>query len=194
MAELTDEQKDAVRAWCAEGADLNAVQTRLDEEYGVRLTFLDTRMLIADLGAEAGASEREKERRAAAEKEAREKAEREAEQAAAEEEAVMAAVRGEGAVDEDDDDLGMAQGGGLPPEPELPEASGSVSVTVSSVTPPGMMIAGTVTFGDGESADWYLDQMGRLGMNPKNPDHRPSEGDLMAFQKELQETIRKQGI
>jgi hypothetical protein len=31
-----------------------------------------------------------------------------------------------------------------------------------------------------------LDQTGRLGLNPTNPEYRPTEADIMAFQRELQ--------
>src|ERR1700691_299348 len=51
------------------------------------------------------------------------------------------------------------------PEGTLP-ASG-VSVSVDQITKPGAMISGTVKFSDGQLADWYLDQTGRLGVVPK---------------------------
>jgi hypothetical protein len=43
-----------------------------------------------------------------------------------------------------------------------------------------------VTFSDGETAEWMLDQTGRLGLNPTKPGYRPSEADVMSFQRELQ--------
>lgn len=75
-----------------------------------------------------------------------------------------------------------------------PGAGGSVKLTVDEITPPHALIAGKVTFSDGVTADWYFDQMGRLGLNPKQPGYRPSEADVMAFQKELQRIAQQQGL
>jgi hypothetical protein len=55
------------------------------------------------------------------------------------------------------------------------------------------MISGKVTFSDGQKAEWYLDQMGRLGLNPDQVGYRPSEQDVLAFQVELQRLARSQG-
>jgi hypothetical protein len=50
IPKLTDEQKERVAAWAAEGADLNSIQDRLKTELGLTLTFMDTRFLVSDLG------------------------------------------------------------------------------------------------------------------------------------------------
>ena len=47
--QLSDEQKKGVAAWLAEGAKLSEVQHRLAEEFGIRLTYMETRMLVDDL-------------------------------------------------------------------------------------------------------------------------------------------------
>ena len=64
--------------------------------------------------------------------------------------------------------------------------AGGVTVTMDTITKPHALASGKVTFSDGESADWMLDQTGRLGMNPSKPGYRPSQADIMAFQQELQ--------
>ncbi len=64
--------------------------------------------------------------------------------------------------------------------------SGGVSVTMDTITKPHALASGKVTFSDGETADWMLDQSGRLGLNPSKPGYRPSEADIMSFQRELQ--------
>ena len=56
------------------------------------------------------------------------------------------------------------------------------------------MVSGKVNFSDGKSADWYLDQMGRLGLVPKEQGYKPSEEDLMDFQTELQSELAKLGF
>jgi hypothetical protein len=46
---LTDEQKQKVAAWIADGAKLSDIQNRIGEEFGVRLTYMDVRFLADDL-------------------------------------------------------------------------------------------------------------------------------------------------
>jgi hypothetical protein len=65
-------------------------------------------------------------------------------------------------------------------------SGGGVQVTMDAVTRASALASGKVTFSDGETADWMLDQTGRLGLNPTNPGYRPTEADVMAFQRELQ--------
>jgi len=77
------------------------------------------------------------------------------------------------------------------PEGTLP-ASG-VSVSVDQLTKPGTMISGKVTFSDGQSADWYLDQTGRLGVVPKQAGYKPSAADVQDFQLALQQEVAKLG-
>ena len=78
------------------------------------------------------------------------------------------------------------------PEGTLP-ASG-VSVSVDQITKPGAMISGTVKFSDGQLADWYLDQTGRLGVVPKQAGYKPSAADVQDFQTALQAEIAKLGF
>jgi hypothetical protein len=47
--QLTDEQKQKVTAWLADGLKLSDIQSRLGDECGVRLTYMDVRMLVDDL-------------------------------------------------------------------------------------------------------------------------------------------------
>ena len=49
---LSEEQKQAVRGWIAEGASLSDVQRRLKDEFSVALTYMDVRLLVLDIGAE----------------------------------------------------------------------------------------------------------------------------------------------
>src|ERR1700685_3648192 len=48
----------------------------------------------------------------------------------------------------------------------LPSASARVNVTVDQLARPGALVSGKVKFSDGKSADWVLDQAGRLGLVP----------------------------
>jgi hypothetical protein len=75
-----------------------------------------------------------------------------------------------------------------------PPATGKVSVTIDQITRPGAMVSGRTTFSDGQTAEWYLDQAGRLGLNPSTPGYRPSQQDVMDFQIELEKLARNQGL
>jgi hypothetical protein len=77
------------------------------------------------------------------------------------------------------------------PEGTLPVSG--VSVSVDQLTKPGTMISGKVTFSDGQLADWYLDQTGRLGVVPKTAGYKPSAADVQDFQLALQQEVAKLG-
>ena len=77
---------------------------------------------------------------------------------------------------------------------ELGLVGGGVSVAVYLVPRPGSLVSGKVKFSDGKAAEWYLDQMGRLGLAPKEQGYKPSQEDLMEFQTELQNELAKLGF
>ncbi len=81
-----------------------------------------------------------------------------------------------------------------PVEPEPVVPTGTVTVTIDQITKPGTMVSGRATFSDGEKAEWYLDQTGRLGLNPNTPGYRPNQKDVMDFQMELEKLARSQGL
>lgn len=76
-----------------------------------------------------------------------------------------------------------------------PGGGGSVKVEVDEVMRPGAAISGSVTFSDGESMGWQVDSYGQLGLLPgKTEGYRPSEGDIMEFQRALETELRKKGM
>jgi hypothetical protein len=89
------------------------------------------------------------------------------------------------------DELPLETDDELPPAPA--PGGGSVRVTIDQITKPSALISGRVAFSDGENADWMLDQMGRLSLNPSTLGYRPTEKDVLAFQMELQRLARTQG-
>ncbi len=84
---------------------------------------------------------------------------------------------------------------GLPPEdPEvLPPGGGGVVVQVDQITRPGAIISGKVAFSDGQTADWYIDQTGRLGLVAKQPGYKPTQADAQEFQLALQREVARLG-
>ncbi len=162
---LTDEGKREVASWINEGLGLSEVQKRLADEHGLTLTYIETRFLVDDLELSLQDPDPEPE---------------------PEPESEPSAAQGQ--------DLAVdAQGNG---DEEVPadqaEATG-VSIEVDKVMRPGALASGSVTFPDGVTMEWQLDQFGRLAITPKEG-YQPSEENLMAFQQQLQGELRKAGF
>ena len=81
----------------------------------------------------------------------------------------------------------------LPLTPEPATGLGGVNVTVDHIAKPGTIVSGKVTFSDGQTADWYLDQTGRLGVAPTITGYKPSAADVKDFQLILQSELAKLG-
>jgi hypothetical protein len=168
MLELDQAQKEAVKKWVADGANISDVQNRLIKEFGLKPTYMDVRLLILDLGATV----QDKKPPVTDIKKA------------------PAAPPPPG-VEADDLDAEEA----APPLPGDAPAGpiGGVKVEVDRLMKPGAMVSGSVTFSDGVKAQWSLDQMGRLGLAGVKPGYRPSQPDVQEFQLALQKELAKQG-
>jgi len=157
--QITDEQKQKVAAWMADGMKLSDIQGRLADEFGIRLTYMDARLLVDDLKlvpkdppAPAPAPEK-------------------VETAAPVPEEPPSAL--------------------LSDVPAKPAAK--ISLSVDQIARPGAIVSGSVTFSDGKTASWYLDQQGRLGVVPAEQGYRPPEGDVEEFQVALDQQLAKLG-
>ena len=67
---------------------------------------------------------------------------------------------------------------------------GCTEVEVSPLARPGMMFSGKVRFASGSTAEWYVDSMGRLGLE-NLVGEKPTGEDIEEFQKELDKAVRK---
>ena len=80
-----------------------------------------------------------------------------------------------------------------PAEPASPapdgaaKVRGATTVSVSPIQRPGFAMSGSVSFGSGVTADWYVDQTGRLGLD--NASGQPDEQDIQEFQIELRKAL-----
>lgn len=166
---LTDSQKEQARQWLADGMKLSEFQKQLEKEFGLRLTYMETRFLVDDLKVLPKDSEPP----------VKPEPVKPAAPAPA-----AAAPQAEGAPD------GGADGFG---EPEAP-LGGSVDVTVDAVTRPGMVVSGRVKFSDGQGGTWYVDQYGRPGLVPDTKGYRPPNADLQQFQVALERELMKLGL
>lgn len=67
-------------------------------------------------------------------------------------------------------------------------ATSGTTVEVNKLVRPGMMFSGSVKFGSGASAEWYVDGQGRLGLDDVKGE--PTEQDIREFQDELRKALR----
>jgi len=153
---LNDEQRQRVTAWILQGAKLAEVQNRLAQEFGIRLTYIETRFLVDDLKLTPKDPEPPK-----IEKPATPETKKPVEEKKS--------------------------------APDAPKAGG-VSLSVDQIARPGAIVSGKVTFSDGQKADWYLDQTGRLGVVPAQQGYKPSAADVQEFQIALQEELQRIGM
>ena len=56
-SDLSEEQVEAIKGWVAEGAQMADVQKKLTEEFGFKVTYMDTRFLALDLELEFSTEE-----------------------------------------------------------------------------------------------------------------------------------------
>ncbi len=167
---LDDAQKKKVTEWIAQGLKLSEIQQRLGDELGLRLTYMEARLLVDDLKLIPKDVEPPK----AVELTGKPAAQ---------------APSGRGAAEPDEE-----VGGPLPEEEWPGSGSANVKVKVDQITRPGAVASGSVTFSDGNTATWYLDQFGRLGFAPKKQGYKPPANELQAFQTELQNELAKMGF
>ena len=90
------------------------------------------------------------------------------------------------------------------PTPDAPPAgsgleeagggAGTVQVTTDTLARPGAMISGRVTFSDGLTGMWHLDQYGRFNLVPPTPGYKPSEEDIQKIQPLLDRELAKAGF
>jgi hypothetical protein len=156
---LDDAQKQKVREWIEAGLSLSDIQNKLSAELEIRMTYMEVRFLVDDLGVK------------------------------------LKDKPVESAPPEFKPSPAASEGKEKPAQAtKEPGRAGGVTVVVDQVMRPGALVSGKVTFSDGKTADWYLDQMGRLGLVPKEKDYKPSQEDVMEFQTELQGELARQGF
>ena len=179
--DLSDDQKNAIRQWAADGAGLDEIHTKMRDDFGLRLTFMDARFLVADLEIEFEEDEEEEEEPAV-----------EADAVEAPAEPVAEEPAAAAPAEEAPDVPAEAVEDVMPEGSEMPDMP-NVTVSISDIAAPGAMASGTVDFGNGETAIWTIDQMGRLGLSPTNKEYEPTEMEIMAFQTELQRAVQSRG-
>lgn len=194
---LTPEQKAAVAAWIAAGDNLSAVQKKLVEQFKLSLTYRDVRFLVDDLELELKDPAPKVDTSDVTKAPARPAA-----PTAPEKKSMLDTLKekvglggGGDAPADDEDELpaeDFADEAALPPE--APAGAGGVTIDIDRITRPGTVVSGSVTFSDGVSGKWALDQYGRLMLDTGQPGYKPSAPDVQAFQRELQTQLARHGF
>lgn len=171
---LDETQQATVREWIQSGLGLSEIQSKLESDLEITMTYMEVRFLVDDLGEMPKDKEPDPEPTPAP----------------AEESGPGPSDVGAGAPPSDPM-AGMdpnALGGGGEPAGD-PGVGSGVSVNVDQITRAGALASGKVTFSDGKSAEWSLDQMGRLGLSAEEPGYKPPQEDVMEFQVQLQKLL-----
>ncbi len=75
-----------------------------------------------------------------------------------------------------------------PEEAPAASADGQTVVEISKLMRPGTALSGSVKFASGSTADWYIDQTGRLGLE-NLVGNQPTQEDIQQFQVELEKAV-----
>ncbi len=162
--QLDEAQRQRVTAWVLQGAKLSEIQNRLAEEFSIKLTYMEVRFLVDDLKLTLKDPDPPK---------------------------PAAPVNLPPAAGKSKPEVGAKPSGA---EPSPSPGTGKVSVVVDQIARPGAIVSGKVAFSDGQQADWYLDQTGRLGVVTKQQGYKPSAADVQQFQEVLQSEIARLGF
>ena len=160
--------KEFIAQKVPEGLSLSKIQDLLKEQ-GVHITFMELRLLASEIEEQVWKQNEKEEAPAPAPQD------------------IAAATEDAG-----------EPGDGLPLEPETPPAPeetakeeaaegsprGKTTVELSKIARPGTAASGSVKFGSGVTAEWLIDQFGRLSLD--NPSGKPDQQDIKEFQMELQ--------
>lgn len=166
---LDEAQRTKVAEWVNQGLKLSEIQNLLISEMGVRMTYMEVRLLVDDLKLTP----------------------KDAEPPKAVESVFSGPARGE------PQSALRAEAKPQPaaPAPASPAGSpGGVTVSVDQIARPGAVVSGKVTFSDGNSAAWQFDELGRLALASQQPGYRPSQSDLEEFRVALDAELNQLGL
>jgi hypothetical protein len=74
-----------------------------------------------------------------------------------------------------------------------PAAGSRLSISVDQMPAPGSMLSGYTRFSSGAKAHWFLDDMGRLGLEPELGTGKPTQADMQEFSTELRRVLQQAG-
>ena len=69
-------------------------------------------------------------------------------------------------------------------------SASKLSISVDQVPAPGSMLSGYARFASGAKAHWFIDEMGRLGLEPELGASKPTPADMKEFAAELKRMLQ----
>ncbi len=72
-----------------------------------------------------------------------------------------------------------------------PNVTGPAAASAGPET--GSMLSGYARFSSGAKSQWFLDEMGRLGLDPELGSSKPTEKDMQEFSTELRRMLQQTG-
>lgn len=192
---LTPEQKSAVSSWVAAGDNLSTVQKKLAEQFKISMTYRDVRFLVDDLGLELKNAVAKTDASDVTKANIGNPPPARPSAAGPEKKGFMDKLKEKVGIGGDGQEPGADE---PPPEEEefaeeAAPAASSLKLEIDRITRPGTVVSGTVTFSDGVSGKWGLDQYGRLMLDTGQKGYQPSPADVQAFQRDLQVQLQRHG-
>lgn len=168
--QLDEAQKQKVAEWIKQGLKLSEIQNRLMGELSVRLTYMEVRLLVDDLKLTPKDVEPRKPS------------------------PTLAGAGAPGAPTPGARQPGPAPSQAPAAQAQTHGAPAKIALSVDQLARPGAVVSGKVTFSDGNRAEWYFDQSGRLGLVTQQPGYRPPAADLQEFQVALESELSRMGL
>ena len=159
-----EERKSIVGQLLANGQTLSQIQDYLHKEKNDPITYMDLRLLLSEM-PDAKLPEKEVPK-------------------AVVPTASTAASTGAKAVTND-----LAS----PSAAKEPAVGGRLSISVDQMPAAGSMLSGYARFSSGAKAHWFLDEMGRLGLEPELGTGKPTQVDMQEFSTELRRMLQQSG-
>jgi DNA-binding transcriptional MerR regulator len=159
-----DERKQVVKDLLTQGLTLSQIQDYLHKEKNDPITYMDLRLLLSEM-PDAKLPEKEVPKTVLPT-------------------AGTAADAGTKAASKD-----LAS----PAVGKEPAAGGRLSISVDQMPAPGSMLSGYARFSSGAKAHWFLDEMGRLGLEPELGTGKPTQADMQEFSTELRRMLQQAG-
>lgn len=161
-----EERKQTVRELLAKGQTLSQIQDYLHKEKNDPITYMDLRLLLSEMPDTK-------------------LPEKEPPKAVLPSAAPTAAGAGGEFTLKDSGPLAAAK------EPEA--VGGKLSISVDQAPAPGAMLSGYARFASGAKAHWFLDEMGRLGLEPELGSSKATPQDMQEFTTELRRMLQQTG-
>lgn len=173
-----NEIKKIVAEQLAKGVSLSDIHKMLFDEYKVKMTFMEFRLMASEIENVDWSKSDAKTEPAKTSEAADEAAQNDDEEDEIFDEDEEIPDEEDG---EDADQTGTSASG------EGEKIRTSTTVEINKIARPGAVLSGSVNFGSGASADWVLDQLGRIAL--ANAKGKPDEQDIKEFQIELQKAV-----